>query len=191
MQRKRSAAAGVARDSSGQYVGGFQVNLGFCSSLFAELWSIKHGLKWALSKEIQKLEVENDSQLAIYYATDPTRWNGRQHSLLWEIHNLMQHPWTVKLVHSIHETNFPAHWLAKDGLRGSPGEVVNILTPPSNLMRCLYIDSIELPHSFCQCNIWNMRSNDPVNMYIPYSINESHPLSTSETSLARLTSESV
>ncbi|BBH09066.1 hypothetical protein Prudu_021464 [Prunus dulcis] len=58
-------AGGVLRNSSGDWISGFAVNLGKGQILEAELWGLFFGLKLAMDKEINNLVVELDSALAV------------------------------------------------------------------------------------------------------------------------------
>ncbi|KAI5327874.1 hypothetical protein L3X38_027270 [Prunus dulcis] len=58
-------ARGVIRNSSGDWISGFAVNLGKGQILEAEIWGLFFGLKLALDKEINNLVVEMDSALAV------------------------------------------------------------------------------------------------------------------------------
>lgn len=57
-------AGGGVRSSSGDWIGGFAVNLGKGQILEAEIWGLFFGLKLAVDKEINNL-VEMDSALAV------------------------------------------------------------------------------------------------------------------------------
>lgn len=109
VNKKQSAAAEVLRDDMGFCVGSFQINLGFCSPLFAELKGILHGLKWARSKGITSLEVESDYKLAISYINDTSLWRGCHQALFWELKELLQLDWNIKCIHALREANYPAH----------------------------------------------------------------------------------
>ncbi|KAI5342128.1 hypothetical protein L3X38_010003 [Prunus dulcis] len=58
-------AGGVIRNSSGDWISGFAVNLGKGQILEAEIWGLFFGLKLAMDKEINNLVVEMDSALAV------------------------------------------------------------------------------------------------------------------------------
>ncbi|XP_016648950.1 PREDICTED: putative ribonuclease H protein At1g65750 [Prunus mume] len=58
-------AGGVIRNSSGDWISGFAVNLGKGQILEAEIWGLFFGLKLAVDKEIDNLVVEMDSAIAV------------------------------------------------------------------------------------------------------------------------------
>ncbi|CAL2228836.1 unnamed protein product [Prunus armeniaca] len=64
-------AGGVIRNSSGDWIRGFAVNLGKGQILEAEIWGLFFGLKLAVDKEINNLVVEMDSALAVQLIQKP------------------------------------------------------------------------------------------------------------------------
>ncbi|CAL8115581.1 unnamed protein product [Prunus armeniaca] len=58
-------AGGIIRDSFGDWMGGFAVNLGIGQTLDAELWGLFFGLKLAVAKGVARLSIEMDSMTAV------------------------------------------------------------------------------------------------------------------------------
>ncbi|CAL2251951.1 unnamed protein product [Prunus armeniaca] len=58
-------AGGVLRDSFGNWIKGFAVNMGNGQVLEAELWGLFFGLKLALDKGVNRLIIEMDSALCV------------------------------------------------------------------------------------------------------------------------------
>ncbi|EEF39362.1 conserved hypothetical protein [Ricinus communis] len=56
---------GVLRTSDGKLVVGFMVNLGNCSVLMVELWSVLYGLRMSLQQDIRRIELEVDNKVVI------------------------------------------------------------------------------------------------------------------------------
>ncbi|KAI5314876.1 hypothetical protein L3X38_044052 [Prunus dulcis] len=67
-----SGARGVIRDSFGDWVSGFAVNLGKGQVLEAEIWGLFFGLKLAIEKGICNLTIEMDSAIAVNLCQNPS-----------------------------------------------------------------------------------------------------------------------
>ena len=61
----KAGGGGLIRDSSGHWVKGFARSIGFATSVTAEFWALRDGLKLALSEGIQNLIVELDARVVI------------------------------------------------------------------------------------------------------------------------------
>nr|POE96986.1 putative ribonuclease h protein [Quercus suber] len=61
----KAGAGGLIRDSSGHWVKGFVRSIGFATSVTAEFWALRDGLKLALSEGIQNLIVELDARVVV------------------------------------------------------------------------------------------------------------------------------
>ncbi|GKV53477.1 hypothetical protein SLEP1_g59999 [Rubroshorea leprosula] len=59
-----AGAGGIFRDDLGNWLLGFYRNIGYTSSLSAELWALRDGLKLAVDKGFSQLIVETDSMVA-------------------------------------------------------------------------------------------------------------------------------
>ena len=56
---------GIIRDSKGKWVRGFSRSIGYATSIVAEVWALRDGLKLAFSIEIQNLIVELDAKVIV------------------------------------------------------------------------------------------------------------------------------
>lgn len=56
-----AAAGGLLRDHSGNLLVGYQRHIGTCSSLAAELWGLRDGLKLAKDFDYQCVQISLDS----------------------------------------------------------------------------------------------------------------------------------
>lgn len=95
-------AGGVLRDSFGNWIKGFAVNLGNGQVLEAELWGLFFGLKMALDKGVNRLITEMDSALCVQFIQQTVAYRfhplaGLLHScgtLLRQFENYqIQHTW--------------------------------------------------------------------------------------------------
>ena len=62
---EKIGAGGVIRNHCGDWIAGFQVNLGIGEILDAEAWGLFHGLKLAQLHNILKLDIESDSEILV------------------------------------------------------------------------------------------------------------------------------
>ncbi|BFG25218.1 hypothetical protein CerSpe_114920 [Prunus speciosa] len=58
-------AGGVIRNSNGDWIAGFAINLGTGQVLEAELWGLFFGIKLAVHKRLSHLNIEMDSSVAV------------------------------------------------------------------------------------------------------------------------------
>lgn len=61
----RAGCGGVVRDHWGAFQVGYSYNLGFCSIVLAELWSILHDLNLVFNRGFRRVLVESDSRMDI------------------------------------------------------------------------------------------------------------------------------
>ena len=64
-RNRGSFAGGILRNSNGDWVSGFAMNIGYCSVIVAELWGVYQGLVMAWNHGIRWLLVEVDSQCVV------------------------------------------------------------------------------------------------------------------------------
>ncbi|CAL8995127.1 unnamed protein product, partial [Prunus brigantina] len=87
-------AGGVIRDSVGDWVGGFSVNLGTGQILDAELWGLFFGLQLAVARGISNLVIEMDSALVVHLMMNPDTIGGHPLAGLlascWDFMNMLR-----------------------------------------------------------------------------------------------------
>ena len=134
----------MIRDHMGSWIGGFARNIGFCSSVTAELWAIHVGLHMTWDRGFRKVVLESDSRVVVEIIKGDTMRVDRNYNLIMQIRGLMGREWEVKMIHVYREANFVADWLANFGLtRYVLERGANIITdPPSGLYSLLYYDLI-------------------------------------------------
>ncbi|KAK7306532.1 hypothetical protein VNO77_44479 [Canavalia gladiata] len=117
-----SACGGLIRDSTGCFLGGFNVNLGSISSVtLAELWGVVHGLKLAWDIGWKKVKVDIDSTNALALVRNSTVGNDDVTcALVSEINDLVRKDWLVEFSHVFRESNRAADRLAHLGHSNSP-----------------------------------------------------------------------
>lgn len=107
-----ATAAGVIRDSDGQWVGGFVHNIGHCTVPKAELWGILGGLSLAWDRGFRKVILESDSQLVVNMLSKPIATCHPLSSLVLQYNGFLRWNWSIQIHHVFREANFVADSLA-------------------------------------------------------------------------------
>lgn len=128
-----AAAGGVLRDSRGRWLGSFARNIGWTTSLEAELWALRDGLQLALNMEINDLILETDSLVAKDLISGMHSHGANRFSnLIFDCRQLMMLFPQCTITHTLREGNSVADDLSKLGLSLDHG-----------------IQFFQLPHPFC------------------------------------------
>ncbi|CAA0829347.1 Polynucleotidyl transferase- ribonuclease H-like superfamily protein [Striga hermonthica] len=108
----RGSAGGLARDTYGRWLGGFLMNVGFCSITGAQLWGLYRGLQlaWGLGARHVLMEVDNSSVVAMVSGTEVNL--DLHETIIQAIRELLKKEWYVRLAHIYREGNFSADKLA-------------------------------------------------------------------------------
>ncbi|KAL5734690.1 hypothetical protein ACOSP7_032551 [Xanthoceras sorbifolium] len=129
------AAAGVIRDSNGQWLGGFTLNKGIGSALEVELWGMVEGLLYAWQAGYKFVIIETDCNIIVELLGQDIKECHPLFNLLHNCKSLIHGDWFCKVVHIYREANKLADWMAKLGLQSDLG-VKYLEEPP---MGCLEI----------------------------------------------------
>ena len=78
----RAGGGGVIRDSAGNWIKGFARYIGYTTSIIAEFWALRDGLKLAIQLGVQNLEVELDAKVIIDLINSRNSSNTAYSSLL-------------------------------------------------------------------------------------------------------------
>ncbi|CAL2248695.1 unnamed protein product [Prunus armeniaca] len=111
----RIAAGGVLRDSSGQWMRGFAVNLGVGQVLEAELWGIYLGLKLAWDIGCSAVVLESDSATAVHLLNKNVEDLHHLATMLWGCKDYINKNWICSIHHVYRECNMVANKLAELG----------------------------------------------------------------------------
>ncbi|KAJ7981919.1 Ribonuclease H protein [Quillaja saponaria] len=84
-----SGAGGLLRNSDENWLAGFAVALGVCSSTSAELWAVFHGLRPAWKLEFKKVMMEVDSKTVAAYLSNENNGTNLHISLIARIQKIM------------------------------------------------------------------------------------------------------
>jgi len=137
-----AGAGGLLRGQYGNWIRGFALNLGICSSVKAELLALLHGLKLAKDQGVTKLIVHTDSQVAFRKLNVLTTKNCAYRYLISKCQEFLQNPdWEVVLEHCYRESNQAADFLANVGVLQSSASVI-LEVPPAPLRKILAIDNL-------------------------------------------------
>ena len=77
--------------------------------------AIKHGLLLAHAQGFSKIICHSDSKTAIDLVKSGVDFFHLYASLVGDIRTILSSGWEVCVEHSLHEANFSADWLAKEG----------------------------------------------------------------------------
>ncbi|GLT59278.1 hypothetical protein SLA2020_321070 [Shorea laevis] len=136
-----AGAGGVFQDELGNWLLGFYRNVGCTSSLSAELWALRDGLKLAIDRGFSHLLVETDSKVAktlLEYADSVHHSLG---VLIDDCRAMMTQIPDLQLNHIFREANAVADGLAKKGAK-SDSRFAVLEQCPSDLCNILYSDII-------------------------------------------------
>ncbi|GLT74509.1 hypothetical protein SLA2020_463010, partial [Shorea laevis] len=112
-----AGAGGVFRDDLGNWLCGFSRYVGITTSLSAELWAIRDGLRIAIHRGFSKLLVETDSKVAtILLDTNCHKFHSLG-TLISDCRAMLNQFHEIHILHEYREANGVADCLAKIGTR--------------------------------------------------------------------------
>ncbi|CAA0830741.1 Polynucleotidyl transferase- ribonuclease H-like superfamily protein [Striga hermonthica] len=124
------SAGGLLWDENGNWLGGFTVNIDYCSSMAAKLWGLFRGLSLAWDLGYRQVEAEVDNASVMSFAESLGDVSGVHSGLMRRIKDLMCRSWQVKVKHVYREANFPADFMASFTAEGPMG-YHSFSVPPS------------------------------------------------------------
>ncbi|MBA0632716.1 hypothetical protein Godav_001403 [Gossypium davidsonii] len=108
-------SAGIAKDSHGRWIFGYNRNIRKCSVKQAELWAIYDGLKLFWSKGWKLVVSECDCLIAVQ-AINGNYKGVVNRALICKIKELCARAWVVRIEHIYKESNGVANTLAAKGV---------------------------------------------------------------------------
>ncbi|RYR27984.1 hypothetical protein Ahy_B01g052067 [Arachis hypogaea] len=135
-----ATCGGVMRDSLGRFIKCFSCNLGSCSIMHAELWTIVKGLHLAVINSYNHVVIESDSMMAIQFIKEGMPKHHPCYSLVEEIQIIIRRLNQVNWSHTLREANCVADFLAKMGHDLSFG-LHTFESPPRGISTMLYCDN--------------------------------------------------
>ncbi|XP_031115795.1 uncharacterized protein LOC116019654 [Ipomoea triloba] len=115
--KKKAGCGGILRNHLGDWILGFQLNLGDCSMDIAEARAVLMGLKIAWQRACTNIIIQRDSKNVVKWINDPlfdaTR-GGTLNNIIFECKSWMKRSWNVKCCHVLREQNQVADWLARN-----------------------------------------------------------------------------
>ncbi|KAK9999219.1 hypothetical protein SO802_018822 [Lithocarpus litseifolius] len=139
----KAGGGGLIRDENGSWIKGFIRNIGFSSSMEAELWALRDGLSLCLSLNIYAVEVEIDAKVVCGWITNSSSSNLNLSPLIVDCRTLLSRIPQVKLNHCYREANQCADALAKKGSVYQQDFMI-FDSPPVDISMLLYYDSISM-----------------------------------------------
>lgn len=136
-----TGAGGLIRNSNGEWIKGFSINLGVYSVTMAELWGIYQGLLLAWEIGIRDLLIEADSACAVQMIARDCFTVNACYPLICDIKGLMARNWRVAVHHFYRESNYAANLMASHALQLPLG--LHIFSfPPSVISTWLLYDGL-------------------------------------------------
>lgn len=93
------------RDDSGEWRGGFALNIGACSAPLAELWGVYYGLYLAWDKRVSQLEIEVDSEMVVGFLKTGISDTHPLSFLIRLCHGFISRDWNIRISHVYREAN--------------------------------------------------------------------------------------
>ena len=101
----KAGGGGIIRDSQGAWVKGYARSIGFTSSIMAELWALRDGLRLADHLGIWQLEVELDAMVIVELLNSKKNPNSVYAPLLFDCRYLLGKFPQVRVVHVFRKAN--------------------------------------------------------------------------------------
>ncbi|GKV09980.1 hypothetical protein SLEP1_g21408 [Rubroshorea leprosula] len=117
---------------NGNWLHGFLVNIGKTTSLVAELWGLREGLKLCLSLGISWLIAEMDTSVAVKMILDNGNTRGQGAALVMDIKTISGRFSSFVLRHTLREGNTTADFLVSLGHTACNG-ITFLDSPPVGL----------------------------------------------------------
>ena len=124
---------GIIRDSHGRWVKGFSRSIGFTTSIVAESWALRDGLKLAIQLGCQQLEVELDAKVIVGLINSNNGSNRVYSPLLHDYSTLLTRLLQVRVAHVFREANKCTGLLVKRGF-SMQEEFTIFETPPQQIL---------------------------------------------------------
>ena len=131
-----AGGGGLLRDSNRHWVKGYARSIGFTSSVVAELWALRDGLKLALSEGIRSLIVELDARVVVDLIKSDVVFAKSYSPLLCDCRCLLREFQRVQVQHVFREGNCPADALARWGCSMNNTFAVFDIPPSADIL-CL------------------------------------------------------
>ncbi|XP_022738663.1 uncharacterized protein LOC111291283 isoform X2 [Durio zibethinus] len=142
-----ASIGGLIRDESGEWIVGYNLNLGTCGSLATDLWALFQGIKFTWDRGYRKVLVESDSNAAMECLKKAPSHLSSNRALIESCIDLISRKWDCKVYSIRREENLCANWLATH-VEGCPLGLSIINVPPSELIPLLEDDRIRVACSY-------------------------------------------
>jgi len=137
-----AGCGGVLRDDRGEWQWGFAMNMGFCSSIKAELMAVLKGLQVAKDRGVQKLWIKSDSRVHVGMLLGDYKANPEHGVLIKHCKDLLRDSsWETEITHCFREANKVADKLANLGVN-LDGAFMLFVRPPREVLDDLFSDVV-------------------------------------------------
>ncbi|XVF49970.1 hypothetical protein PTKIN_Ptkin04bG0058900 [Pterospermum kingtungense] len=138
-----ASAGGLIRDESGSWIVGYNLKLGLCGCLAADLWALFQGIKFTWDRGYRKVLIESDSAAAVESLKKAPPLLNSNRALIERCYDLLHDNWDCKVCAIRREENLCADWLATH-VKGQLLGISIINSPPAELIPLLEVDSIRV-----------------------------------------------
>ena len=138
----KAGGGGIIRDCNGLWIKGFARSIGYATSITAEFWALRDGLKLALNEGIQRLIVELDAKVVVDLINSNVATNKPYAPLLYDCRYLLTRFIQVQVVHVYREGNRCADALAKWGSNMTEAFAVFDRPPSSDVLYLVNMDNV-------------------------------------------------
>lgn len=146
-----AGCGGVIRDSEGCWIEGFAMSINTTSSISAELWALREGLRLCINAHLRSVEIEIDASAVISFLASNTNTNGDPSALIDDCRDLLRQLPHVKLSHVFREANTCADALARLG-SAATGLNSHFVSPPPCVIPLLMADTLGM-YRLRLCNV--------------------------------------
>ncbi|PKI49193.1 hypothetical protein CRG98_030411 [Punica granatum] len=140
-----AGAGGLLRDDNGKWLGGFVHNIGIATSVLAELWVVKRGIKVSWEIGARMLVFETESELVANLLRSSSEQVDRNAAIVSDIRSLLNRNWSIMIEHTYRECNICVYWLANHALT-LPLRVRRLVSFPIGLDHLIFHDIIRGHH---------------------------------------------
>ena len=136
-----AGGGGIIRDSVGRWVKGYARAIGVTTSVAAELWALRDGIRLCISLNLPAMEIELDAKVvADFMRSNNSRANSSDVIIADCIEDLKKIP-LVRILHYFREANKCVDALARRGAL-LPQDFMIFMNPPPEVVMLLSLDAV-------------------------------------------------
>ena len=141
-----AGGGGLIRNDKGEWVKGFARAIGSTTSVAAELWALRDGIRLCITLKLPAVEIELDSKLVVDLMKKELDHPNGIDILVADCRKFLKDIPQVRIRHCYREANKCVDALARRGALLSR-DFINFLTPPSDVTLLLSLDSARMMYN--------------------------------------------